>query len=114
MKPLNHKLKKHDIGLIDSQSGKVLKTQKAVDASDELTLDADAEPLWLYYTTTAERGEIVQLRQGCASVHYFTRFINRESDGRDTALSHWAIWTNSTKENLIELCLKYSPKYGKP
>jgi len=109
MKTLNHRLKKHDIGLIDSQSGKVLKTQKAVDVSDELTLDADSEPLWLYYTT-AERGEIVQLRQGCASVHYFTEWMHRDVD---SALSHWAAWTNSSKERLIELCLKYSPTHAK-
>lgn len=57
MTKLNHKLKKHDIGLVDSQSGKVLKTQKAVDVSDELSLDADSEPLWLYYTETAECGD---------------------------------------------------------
>jgi len=112
MKTLNHRLKKHDIGLIDSQSGKVLKTQKAVDVSDELTLDADSEPLWLYYTTTAERGEIVQLRQGCAAVHYFTEWMHREKD-EDSALSHWAAWTNSSKERLIELCLKYSPTHAK-
>ena len=107
MKKLIHSLKKHDIGLVDSQSGRVLKTEKAVDVSDELSLDADSEPLWLYYTTTAERGEIVQLRQGCASAHYFTSHIHQEKDV-DSALSHWAGWTNSSKERLIELCLKYS------
>lgn len=112
MKTLNHRLKKHDIGLVDSQSGKVLKTQKAVDVSDELSLDADSEPLWLYYTTTAERGEIVQLRQGCASVHYFTEWMHRENDA-DSALSHWAGWTNSSKGRLIDLCLKYSPTHAK-
>ena len=112
MKTLNHRLKKHDIGLVDSQSGKVLKTQKAVDVSDELSMDADAEPLWLYYTETAERGEIVQLRQGSISVHYFTNSIQREKDV-DSALSHWAVWTNSSKERLIELCLKYPPAHAK-
>lgn len=112
MKTLNHRLKKHDIGLVDSQSGKVLKTQKAVDVSDELSMDADAEPLWLYYTTTAERGEIVQLRQGSISVHCFTNWIQREKDV-DSALSHWAAWTNASKERLIELCLKYSPAHAK-
>lgn len=112
MKTLNHRLKKHDVGLVDSQSGKVLKTQKAVDVSDELSLDADSEPLWLYYTTTAERGEIVQLRQGGASVHYFTKWMHREKDV-DSALSNWAAWTNSSKERLIELCLKYSPAHAK-
>lgn len=109
MTKLNHKLRKYDIGLYDSQTGKVLKTQKAVDVSDELTMDAGVKPLWLYYTT-AERGEIVQLRQGCASVHYFTELMHCEKDV-DSALSHWAAWTNSTKERLIELCLKYSPTH---
>ena len=112
MKTLNDRLKKHDIGLVDSHSRKVLKTQKAVDVADELSLEADSEPLWLYYTTTAERGEIVQLRQGGASVHYFTKWMHREKDV-DSALSNWAAWTNSSKERLIELCLKYSPAHAK-
>lgn len=111
MTKLNHKLKKHDIGLVDSQSGKVLKTQKAINVSDELNLDADSKPLLLYYTT-AKRGEIVQLRQGYAAVHYFTEWIHREKDV-NSALSHWATWTNSSKERLIELCLKYSPAHAK-
>ena len=36
----------------------------------------------------------------------------REKDV-DSALSNWAAWTNSSKERLIELCLKYSPAHAK-
>lgn len=107
MKKLNHRLKKHDIRLYDSQTGKPLKTLKAVDVSDELPEEKEIEPLCLYYTK-AQRGEIVQLRQGCCRVHYFTDGIHHETKA-ESSLSNVAAWTNSTKEKLIELCLKYSP-----
>lgn len=108
MTKLNPRLKKHDIGLVDSQTGKVLKTQKAIDVSDELPLlPPGSSALRLYYTT-AQRGQIVQLRLGSTSVHYFTEAIHREKD-LPSALTYWATWTGSSKAKLIELCLKYAP-----
>lgn len=107
MKVLNHKAKKHDIGLYDCDTGKSLNTLKAVDVSDDLLIPKGEEKLLLYYTRS-KRGQIVQLRYGCARVFYIVEYIAAEV-GRDSALSHYKAWTGATKERLAYLCLKYAP-----
>ena len=105
MKTLKHRQKQHDIGMYDSATGKDLKTIRAVDVTDECPPSGDK--LILLYTK-AVRGEIVQIRHGCARTHYFTERIHRE-DNEHSAMDNFAVWVKTTRAHLIELFRKNSP-----
>lgn len=109
MKLLDHAHKDHSTGLVDSQTGKSLKTLKVVDLSDEIP-PTTFGGLRLYYTN-AKQGEIVQLVQtkGISpgvQLHYFVDYISKELE-RPSSLDSMAIWTGATKEQLVAACIKY-------
>lgn len=108
MKTLKHRQKQHDIEMYDSATGKDLKTIRAVDVTDECPPSGDK--LILLYTK-AVRGEIVQIRHGCARTHYFTEHIHRE-DNEHSALGSFALWAKTTRAHLIEMCIANSPSKG--
>lgn len=97
------KAKDQSTDLYDSDTGKKLKTLKAVDVSDELP--PSESPLVLLYTR-AVKGPIVQLVHGCSRVHYFLPHLPYQ-DREDSALSNFAHYTKTTRAHLIELCLKH-------
>lgn len=105
MKTLKHRNKKHDIGLFDSQTGKSLKTIKAVDVTDDLPKKMN---LVLLYTK-ALRGPIVQLGWGgCAHVHYFLNSMDGELH-RESVLDGIADEAGIPKKRLIDICKEHQP-----
>lgn len=103
MKTLNHKLKKHDTGLADSDTGRAIKTLKAVD----LTKECGGKPTFLLYAK-ARRGPLVQIKQGCSSVHYFLWEIHRELQ-RDSVLQNVASYCKMPMTDLIQLIQTHAP-----
>lgn len=105
MKTLKHRRAEYSTGLYDSDTGKDLKTIRAVDVSEECP--QSEEPVLLLYTKT-KRGEIVQIQHGGARIHYFMEWICDE-DNELSALGNFALWAKTTRAHLIELCQKHSP-----
>ncbi len=97
------KPKDHDTDLYDSDTGKNVKTLRAVDVSDELP--PSDSPLILRYAKVV-KGPIVQLVHGCSRVHYLFQNLPYQ-DREDSAMSNFAHYTRTTRANLIALCLKH-------
>jgi hypothetical protein len=107
----------NDIGLYDSATGKTLNTLKAVDITDECPgLEPGDRAMLLF--TEAQRGRIVQMREGpsdaCAMIDFFVDELDREMHVRpmDDTFGVWARRWGVSRDVLRNLIEKHAPAAG--
>lgn len=108
--------KEYDIGLYDSATGESLKTEKAVDITEDCPKASERERVILLFTT-AKRGRIVQIGRPYpgevymgAHIHFFVDELKRLVAERNDTFSREARIVGLTKAALLNLVKEHAPE----